>query len=341
MLRLLLLIFAGSLHADPPLTHDQMVQYSYVSNERGEVCRTFRRDGDGIVEVYEDNRKDHCCPELGIAALDDEQTAYICKQILAGAEGLGLKVIDFRVFSKNGVPLTFNVAAESKSFYAAGLPGASDGMGESCCANGRIDKDAKVHFTDNVFKPKPDDYEMLGMTRTSKEITTRWRTKCSGDISEDFLNEVKATSAFYRDDCIYYLARGKDEIKTFSVERYEFDSEKPFEAWSNEAAKVFEVYTPRDIGQHPCKNIGSMLVYEDWLTFSTWCPNEKGLCCRNNGYDPDEATYYFKRIKHKWVLVYDGMLDEDPRYGFIKDSTTYKGVTMQQLPEALWKIRGR
>jgi len=56
--------------------------------------------------------------------------------------------------------------------------------------------------------------------------------------------------------------------------------------------------------------------------------------------DNDEGIFYFKRIKHKWVMVWDSMLNEDPRYGIEYGDKLYRGLHRKDLPKQLTEIKG-
>lgn len=324
---LLLILLASGLHA------------------KGDEVKTREfqvRDSVGI-EVFRD--KNPCCPEVGNENLvgDDIKLFNAIRKMMAVKK---VEILSATIFyDKHNLPEKFNVESPNLE-----LPvGAPDGgRGRSCCVWGSIhtkfDEGGGVSQYQVVASSSAygwdedspwEDHEMMRVSRVSIVKEKIWQHHVgTKDSITDFINSHKEIIDFKISGeeivTLFYLSKvTRDKIDSVD-ESYNFDrQDEVLSVWSEPAAKVFHAYW--DGSQEESNDeVTGMTIYKKWLAIHT---DAKGP-----GRPSSMSDYYLKRIKRKWVVVYDGHAMTDPRFGgWVPKKVDEKqpGITEADIPKAL------
>ncbi len=283
---LMLLLLAGVLRAEE-------VSLETAKQYHGDTYSSYEVAGDTITKIYIDNREGHCCPRLGQEPVMDRSEFDMVAKVYnwsQAALGKGHKIININIENTrwNGKNFWVEFSGFSEKF-----PSTVEAWPDrQCCLAGETNADGSNITANNR------DSELMGLSTTAKVKVTKWRTKYSIDEYEDFLNSIKVQSAFVdKFGHLHYLAAEVEEKIVYDKDSYlaTFDSRKVRQVWSSEAAKVFKDYAAKN---DLCStDIVAMHLYKNWLVIHTDCDK-----ATSPGPMPN---YFFKRIRGKWVLVWD------------------------------------
>ena len=291
--------------------------------------RDFDVSKDGkFTEVFRDNRKDHCCPQLGSQPVTDPK---IESMLVAIHKYVSVKygksdIINCIMVHSTTKPYT-DFSVETNVYLSDRAM--VETYGRACCLIGRYYSDGSVK--EIKWSDDPEDSEMVYISKTAKTMVTRWRTSYTEDYDE-FLNKVKSTSSFVKDEKLYYLAAEMEDKTTYNEYLHTFEEDRVIRIWSPEAHKVFLAYAKTN--KHTCTEVRGMRAYKKWLEIMTDCD-------RHDNPGP-MSSYYLKRIREKWVLVWDGYSFTDPRHNLwipTKVDEKKPGIGEDDVPKQLRDIQ--
>lgn len=301
------------------------------------------RDSVGI-EVFRDKKM--CCPEVGTEQLagDDVKLFNAIRKLMVAKK---VEILSATIFyDEHNLPEKFDIESPGKDLPVVSYGGPSGW--HSCCVYGSIHTKfdegggvveyqvAKSSSTYGWDEDSPwEDHELMHVSRTSTVVEKIWQHQEfeSKDEMTEFLNTTKGILDFKFQDgnALFYLSKVKQNKIDFIEENYNFDREdEVLGVWIADASDVFHKYW--DGSQEESKNkVTGMNIYKRWLVIHTDSKN----------FAPSPMSdYYLKRIKHKWVVVFDGGADVDPRFGGWvpkKENDKEPGIKWEDIPKSLRK----